>query len=48
VLLYVLVPWTAINLVDYYLVAHGEYHVESFYPGEIRAAEGEGDWPGIN
>jgi purine-cytosine permease-like protein len=28
VLLYVLVPWTAINLVDYYLVAHGEYHVE--------------------
>lgn len=24
VLLYVLVPWTAINLVDY-LVAHGEY-----------------------
>lgn len=31
VLLYVLVPWTAINLVDYYLVAHGEYHVESFF-----------------
>jgi purine-cytosine permease-like protein len=30
VLLYVLVPWTAINLVDYYLVAHGEYEVESF------------------
>lgn len=26
-----LVPWTAINLVDYYLVAHGEYHVESFF-----------------
>lgn len=31
VLLYVLVPWTAINLVDYYLVAHGEYEVESFF-----------------
>lgn len=31
VLLYVLVPWTAINLVDYYLVAHGEYKVESFF-----------------
>ncbi len=29
-LLYVLVPWTAINLVDYYLVQHGEYDVESF------------------
>lgn len=31
ILLYVLVPWTAINLVDYYLVAHGEYDVASFF-----------------
>ncbi|WP_298216156.1 cytosine permease [Acidocella sp.] len=30
-LLYVLVPWTAINLVDYYLVRHGNYEVESFF-----------------
>jgi nucleobase:cation symporter-1, NCS1 family len=30
-LLYVLVPWTAINLVDYYLLQHGNYHVESFF-----------------
>jgi nucleobase:cation symporter-1, NCS1 family len=30
-LLYVLVPWTAINLVDYYLLRHGQYHVESFF-----------------
>jgi nucleobase:cation symporter-1, NCS1 family len=30
-LLYVLVPWTAINLVDYYLLRHGRYHVESFF-----------------
>ena len=29
-LLYVLVPWTAINLVDYYLVRHGDYDVASF------------------
>ena len=29
-LLYVLVPWTAINLVDYYAVQHGRYDVESF------------------
>jgi len=29
-LLYVLVPWTAINLVDYYLVQHGHYDVASF------------------
>jgi NCS1 family nucleobase:cation symporter-1 len=30
-LLYVLVPWTAINLVDYYLLRHGQYDVASFY-----------------
>jgi NCS1 family nucleobase:cation symporter-1 len=30
-LLYVLVPWTAVNLVDYYLVRHGEYDVSSFF-----------------
>jgi len=30
-LLYVLVPWTAINLVDYYLVRHGKYDVDSFF-----------------
>jgi nucleobase:cation symporter-1, NCS1 family len=30
-LLYVLVPWTAINLVDYYLLQHGKYDVESFF-----------------
>jgi nucleobase:cation symporter-1, NCS1 family len=30
-LLYVLVPWTAINLVDYYLVRHAKYDVDSFF-----------------
>jgi NCS1 family nucleobase:cation symporter-1 len=30
-LLYVLVPWTAINLVDYYLLRHGRYDVPSFF-----------------
>jgi NCS1 family nucleobase:cation symporter-1 len=29
-LLYVLVPWTAINLVDYYLLRHGDYDVQAF------------------
>jgi nucleobase:cation symporter-1, NCS1 family len=29
-MLYVLVPWTAINLVDYYLLRHGVYDVTSF------------------
>lgn len=31
ILLYVLVPWTAINLVDYYLLEHGKYDVASFF-----------------
>jgi NCS1 family nucleobase:cation symporter-1 len=30
-LLYVLVPWTAINLVDYYLLKHGQYDVAAFF-----------------
>jgi NCS1 family nucleobase:cation symporter-1 len=30
-LLYVLVPWTAVNLVDYYLLRHGQYDVLSFF-----------------
>jgi NCS1 family nucleobase:cation symporter-1 len=30
-LLYVLIPWTAINLVDYYLIRHGQYDVEAFF-----------------
>ena len=30
-LLYVLVPWTAVNLVDYYLLRHGHYDVPSFF-----------------
>jgi nucleobase:cation symporter-1, NCS1 family len=30
-LLYVLVPWTAINLVDYYLLRRGHYDVASFF-----------------
>ncbi|HEY2145990.1 MAG TPA: cytosine permease, partial [Steroidobacteraceae bacterium] len=31
ILLYVLVPWTAINLVDYYLLRHGKYDIASFF-----------------
>ncbi|MCE1117337.1 MULTISPECIES: purine-cytosine permease family protein [Pseudomonas] len=29
--LYLLIPWSAINLVDYYLVRRGAYHVDDFY-----------------
>src|ERR1700744_3901383 len=31
VLLFVFIPWSAINLADYYLVKHGEYDVKSFF-----------------
>jgi purine-cytosine permease-like protein len=30
-LLCVLVPWTAVNLVDYYVVKHGDYDIESLF-----------------
>lgn len=30
ILLYVLIPWSAINLVDYYLVRHADYTVDDF------------------
>jgi nucleobase:cation symporter-1, NCS1 family len=33
-LLYVLVPWTAINLIDFYLVRHGNYDVTQFFRGD--------------
>jgi NCS1 family nucleobase:cation symporter-1 len=26
-----LIPWTAVNLVDYYLLRHGEYHIDSLF-----------------
>ncbi|TPW35062.1 purine-cytosine permease family protein [Oecophyllibacter saccharovorans] len=31
VLMAILVPWTAINLTDYYLLRHGEYDVAAFF-----------------
>lgn len=33
-LLYLMVPWTAVNLVDYYLVRFGNYHVPSFFAAD--------------
>lgn len=29
--LYLLIPWSAINLVDYYVVRRGEYHIDDLY-----------------
>jgi NCS1 family nucleobase:cation symporter-1 len=34
ILLYVMVPWTAVNLVDYYLIRHGHYDVASFFAAD--------------
>ena len=45
ILLYVLVPWTAVNLVDYYLVRRGHYAVRQiFVPGGLY---GNWGWRGL-
>lgn len=31
ILLYFLIPWSVINLVDYYLIRKADYDVESFF-----------------
>ena len=33
-LLYLLIPWTAVNLIDYYLIRFGHYHVPSFFAAD--------------
>jgi NCS1 family nucleobase:cation symporter-1 len=33
-LLYLLIPWTAVNLIDYYLIRCGDYHVPSFFAAD--------------
>jgi len=33
-LLCVLIPWTAVNLVDYYLIRHGEYDIDSLFEAD--------------
>lgn len=45
VLLYLLVPWTSVNLVDYYVVRRGHYAVrEIFVPGGVYGTWG---WRGL-
>jgi nucleobase:cation symporter-1, NCS1 family len=34
ILLYLIVPWTAVNLVDYYLIRQGHYDVPSFFAAD--------------
>ena len=45
-LLYVLVPWTAVNLVDYYLVQHGDYVVDDFFRAD-GGRYGRANWVAI-
>ena len=45
-LLYVMVPWTAVNLVDFYLVRHGEYDVPSFFAAD-GGIYGRCNWPAL-
>jgi nucleobase:cation symporter-1, NCS1 family len=35
ILLYALIPWSAINLVDYYLIRRGSYDVAAFYRADF-------------
>ncbi|MFF4147712.1 cytosine permease, partial [Streptomyces sp. NPDC001698] len=41
-----LVPWTAVNLVDFYLVRHGEYAVEDFFKRD-GGRYGRVNWPAV-
>jgi nucleobase:cation symporter-1, NCS1 family len=45
-LLGTLVPWTAINLVDFYLVRHGDYVVEHFFERD-GGSYGLVNWPAV-
>jgi NCS1 family nucleobase:cation symporter-1 len=39
---YFLIPWTAINLVDYYFVRHGKYHVKAMF--DVNGQYGKVNW----
>ncbi len=41
-----LVPWTAVNLVDFYLVRHGQYVVDDFFRAD-GGRYGRFNWPAI-
>jgi NCS1 family nucleobase:cation symporter-1 len=41
-----LVPWTAVNLVDFYLVRHGDYAVEDFFKRD-GGRYGRVNWPAV-
>jgi NCS1 family nucleobase:cation symporter-1 len=41
-----LIPWTAVNLVDFYLVRHGDYAVQDFYKRD-GGRYGLFNWPAV-
>ena len=45
VLLVILIPWSALNLADYFLVRRGRYHVASFFTAD--GAYGRFAWRGL-
>ncbi len=45
VLLVIFIPWSAVNLTDYFVVRHGEYDVASFFLANGRY--GRFQWPGL-
>jgi NCS1 family nucleobase:cation symporter-1 len=45
VLLVVFIPWSAVNITDYFAVRHGDYHVPSFF--DARGAYGRLAWRGL-
>jgi NCS1 family nucleobase:cation symporter-1 len=45
VLLVILIPWSAVNLADYFLVRRGRYHVASFFTAD--GAYGRFAWRGL-
>lgn len=41
-ILYLLIPWTAINLTDFYLIRHGHYDIAEMY--KVDGAYGKANW----
>jgi NCS1 family nucleobase:cation symporter-1 len=41
-----MVPWTAVNLVDFYLVRHGDYDVSAFFQAD-GGIYGRYNWPAL-
>src|SRR5699024_9008998 len=42
---YVMIPWSTINLIDYYLVRHGKYRTKDFFDAD--GGYGKYNWIGI-